>query len=531
MNLHHRPLFPFAITYIAGLVCAGELRSHPFAGIGIAAGVFLGACVLSARISHRSVVGLLAAVFVLGFIRTAAYWRIPPSDISQYAEGKLVYLTGDVASDPEPLGDSIRFTVQSRTVRTYAGEYAVPGRVMVTLYTPRDESKAADAPFYGETVRIHGRLRTPQPLTNPGRAADYGEYLAHKRVYCTLSGGMDQTSVVQPAPRSVRWAASRFKAHLTKEALELFRPVHARLLLGILLGNYASLPLDVQAAFMKSGTMHLLAASGYNCGVIVGIFAYLMRRLTTPRAAMHWLLIALLWGFTLIAGPGPSIVRAAVMVTTFLAAFLLWRAPDMVNIVLFAGLLILGVNPLSLYDVGFQLSFAAVLGIVLILPLIEPKASEWLAPTWNHAQKPPGRIARWTLWASRSIVVAVLLSIVAAVATWPITAYYFNYVSSVCIIANALTALLVLFLSAAGIAALFLGSIWGVLGHAAAVPGTILAVTMLGVVTELGSHPWSSFSVRSPSPVFIAVYYLVLLGVLEYAHRQAARTQRAPGDS
>jgi len=533
MNLHHRPLFPFAIAYIAGIVCASEWRIHPFAGVGIAAGVFLAGCALSAKVGSRPVLGVLGAVFVLGFIRTAVYWQIPPGDISRYAEGKLVYLTGDVVSDPEPLGDAVRFVVRSHRLRTYTGEYPASGRVMVTLYAPRHESKAVrrGGPFYGETVRIHGRLCKPPPPTNPGRP-DYAEYLAHKRVYCTLSAGMEQAKVLRPAQCSLKWAASRFKAHLTAKALELFRPpVYARLLLGILLGNYASLPLDVQAAFMRSGTMHLLAASGYNCGVIIGIFGYLMRRLTTPRAAMHWLLIALLWGFTLIAGPGPSIVRAAVMVSAFLAAYLLWRAPDMVNIVLFAGLLILGANPLSLYDAGFQLSFAAVLGIVLILPLIKPKAREWLAPTWKRGEKPPGRIARWTLWAARNIVAAVLLSIVAAVATWPIAAYYFNYVSSVNIIANAFTAVLVLFLTAAGIAALFLGSIWSALGHIAALPGTALAGTMLGVVTELGSHPWSSFSVRSPSPIFIALYYLVLLGVLEYAYRQAACAQRMAGDS
>jgi len=530
MNLHHRPLFPFAIAYIAGIVCAAESRSHPVAGIWIAAGMFLVGCFLPSRIARRAVLGVLAVVFALGFARTTVYWWVPPGDVSQYAEGKLVHLTGDVASDPEPLGDSIRFIVRSRKVRTYTWKYPASGRVKVTLYEPRGGNGVPRVPSYGETVQIHGRLRKPLPLTNPGHF-DHGKYLARERVYCTLSTGMDEALILDPAPRSLRWTAYRFKAALTAKALELFHPVQARLLLGILLGNYASLPLDVQAAFMKSGTMHLLAASGYNCGVIVGIFGYLMRRLTTPRAAMHWLLVALLWGFTLIAGPGPSIVRAAVMMTAFLAAFLLWRAPDIVNIVLFACLVILGVNPLSLYDAGFQLSFAVVLGIALILPLIEPKAREWLAPTWKRGEKPPGRIARWTLWAARNIVVAVLLSIVAAAATWPITAYYFNYVSSVSIIANAVTAVLVVFLTAAGITALALGSISSLLGHAAALPGAALAGAMLGVVGELGNHPWSSFSIRSPSPAFIALYYLVLLGVLEYAHRQAARAQRMAGDS
>ena len=524
MDLHRRPLFLFMIVYVAGIVCAANANFHPLIGFGIGGGVFLIGCLLRLQAVPRLIVGLLAAVFAISFVRTAVYRQIPPGDVSRYAEGKMVHLTGAVASDPEPLGDRIRFAVKAGKVRTYTGEYPATGQVMVTLYPPYyDETYEGRVPFYGETVRIHGRLRKPWPPSNPG-ALDYGDYLARKRIYCTLSGGLDEVSVLSPAPRSLMWIAARFKSALTSKSLELFPPVHARLLLGILLGNYASLPLDVQSAFMRSGTMHLLAASGYNCAVIIGIFGFVMRRLMSPRAVTHGLLIALVWGFTLIAGPAPSIVRAAVMVTAFLTAYLLWRVPDVINIVLFSCLVILGANPLSLYDAGFQLSFAAVLAIVLMLPLIEPQARTWLAPTRRRGERPPGRIARWMLWAGRSIVVAVLLSIAAALGTWPITAYYFNYLSLVCIVANALTALLVVLLTAAGIIAIALGSMWPPLGHAAAFVGTGIAGAMLGVVTSLGSHPWSSLSVRSPSPAFIAVYYLALLGVLEYAHRKTARS-------
>jgi competence protein ComEC len=336
---------------------------------------------------------------------------------------------------------------------------------------------------------------------------------------------MDGIEVLSPAPRSIRGAASRFKAALTSKALELFPPVHAMLLLGILLGNYAALPPDVQGAFMRSGTMHLLAASGYNCGVLVCIFGFLMRRFTTPRIALHWLLVAILWGFTLIAGPGPSIVRAAVMVTVFLAAYALWRAPDMMNIVLFAGLVILGANPLSLYDVGFQLSFAAVLAIVLILSI-----GDRLPEAWKR-KFDFGRMPRLALWIGRNVAGAVLLSIAAALGTWPITAYYFNYLSVVSIAANALTALLVVILTAAGIGCLALGFAWPALGHAAAPAVTAVSGAMLGIVTRLGGYPWSSISVPSPSPVFIIIYYALLLGALEYAYRKLPRVPKVARDN
>ncbi len=235
------------------------------------------------------------------------------------------------------------------------------------------------------------------------------------------------------------------------------------------------------------------------------------------------LLILLLCGFALVAGPGPSIMRATIMVTVFLAAYLLWRAPDMVNTVLLAALIITGVNPLSLYDAGFQLSFAAVIAIVLVMPLIEPKIA-WLFTPERGPR--PGLPIRGVLWLETTIVLALLLSVAASLGTAPITAYYFNYLSLVSIVANALVALLVILLTAAGLASVVLSYVAVPAGAFAGVVGTGIANCMLGIVTELGRYPWSSFSVRSPSIGFMLLYYVAFLGALEYAHRRIACKRR-----
>lgn len=531
MNLHHRPLFLFTIVYICGIVCAVQSGMHILAVFAVAGGLFLAGCAVPANVIPRPVVLVLAAFFAVGFVRAGAFLQVPLNDVSQHAEDKLVYLTGTVASDPEPLGDRTRFVLKANKVGTYTGEFPVSGQTMVTLYQPRYGQKSLPIPSYGEIINIHGRLRKPQPASYPG-AMDYGKYLVHKRIFCTLFGSLEEVRMLKPAIWSLKWIAVKFKTALTSKALQLFPPVHAMLLIGILLGDYASLPSDVQVAFMRSGTMHLLVASGYNCGVVIGIFGFLMRRVTSPRKATHWLLIALIWMFALIVGPGPSILRAAVMVTAFLAAYLFKRAPDMINIVFFSCLVILGANPLMLYDVGFQLSFAAVLAIVLILPLMsEPPVSNWFIPKKRHGRRPLRILARSVLWSARHIVLAVAFSLVVFLGNWPITAYYFNYLSTVSPVANALVAVLVVALTAAGIAVLSLGWIWSVLGHIAAPIVTGICGVMLGIVTGLGMHPWSSVSVRSPSPVFNFIYYLVLLGVLEYVYRKTASVKTVASDN
>ena len=528
MDLFRRPLFPLVIAYIAGIICAAGTDMHPIAGFGVAGGLFLLGFVVHAEPKLRLFFGILVCIFAVGFVRTSVFRQAPPGDISEYAKGKNVYLTGTVASDPEPLGGRVRFTIKACRVKTYTGEFATSGNVMVTLYNSRKGNQTGRMPFYGEIVRIHGRLRRPEPPSNPG-APDYGRFLAHKRIFAMLSAGVDDTVALNPARWTPGWVAAKFKAAMTARALALFSPVHAMLLLGILLGNYASLPLEVQSSFMRSGTMHLLAASGYNCGVVVGILAWFLHRATVPRQVTRCLLILVLWLFVLVVGPSPSIVRAATMLSVFLAAFLLNRAPDMINTLLFSCLAILGVNPLSLFDVGFQLSFAAVASIILIMPILEPRLPV-------HTSRIRG--GRWRVFlirllfnTSKTIILALAISIVATLGTWPITAYYFNYFSVVSVIANAFTALLVILLTWFGIMALGVGMVSTWLGRVIAVFASGIAGSILGVVGELGSYSWSCISVRSPSPVLIVVYYAALFGVLKYAYRKAATVKGKSGNS
>ncbi len=509
------------LAYIGGILSAGS-GARPVVGLLLCAGVFAG--LLARKTVARPVVAMLIAVFAIGFIRTSMHRQIPEGDISRYAEGKLVQLTGAIVSDVDPMEDDARFALRAMRIKTYTGEFAAHGLVQVRVRRSQYSEEKGTIPCYGQTVRIHGRLVLPHGASNPG-AFDYGHYLARKQVFCTISGYASEVEILKPAAGSPRAVALRFRTALGDMAARILPPTDAALLMGILFGGYASLPLDVQAAFMRSGTMHLLAASGYNCAIVIIIFGWILRKLTVPRTVTHWMLIALVWLFTLVAGPCPSIVRAAVMVTVFLLAYLIWRAPDTYNIVCAAILVILGINPMDLYDIGFQLSFSAVFAIITTMPLVEPPVRRWLTLSPRVWEKRPDWISARTTYLSQDITIAVVVSTVAGIWTWPITCYYFNYLSLVAVIANALVALLIVMLTAAGIVALVLGWIWLPLGHAAGMAAGFITEAVLRIVTGLGTHPWSSLSVRSPHPGLIALYYLALIGVLEYAHRKASRSQ------
>lgn len=520
MKLEKRPLFLLMIAYIGGIVCAGA-GARSVTGLLLGVGVFAGLFVW--KPIPRPVLAMLAAIFAVGVICTSVHRQVSGDDVSHWAEGKLVRVTGTVVSDVDPMEDDARFILRAARIKTYTGESRAAGLVQVKVRRPQYTDEQGKVPSYGETVRIHGRLTLPRGASNPG-AFDYGRYLARKRVFCTLSAYTTEVEVLKPSARSPRSIALRFRATLESMAGKLLPATDAALLMGILFGGYASLPLGIQSAFMRSGTMHLLAASGYNCAIVTVIFGWMLRRLTVPRAITHWVLIALVWLFTLVAGPCPSIVRAAIMVTVFLLAYLIWRAPDMYNIVCAAILVTLGLNPMDLYDIGFQLSFTAVFAIVTTMPLVEPHVRRWLTLAPRVWEKRPDWISARTTYLSQDIALAIVLSAVAGIWTWPITSYYFNYLSLVAVVSNALVTLLIVWLTAAGIATLVLGSIWLPLGHVAGIASGQLTEWVLRIVVSLGTHPWSSLSVRSPHREFIALYYLALIGALEYAHRKTSRS-------
>jgi len=515
MNLCRRPLFPFAVAFIAGIICATSMVSRVVTPCTVVLTIAFVGYFLCLRNSSRLFLLLLVSVFVAGVLRVITYQQVSPNDVSRFAEGKSVLITGRIASDPEAFGDRIRFVLACEGIGTYERQCIVSGNAMTTLFLSDDARYKI--PCYGEVVRVRGRLRIPHFSTNPG-SFDYKAYLARKRIYCTLVGGIDDLSVLSGPRRNLVWVATKARSLLESRTLALFPPLEGKLILGILLGNYALLPPETQAAFMKSGTMHLLAASGFNCGIIVGIFGYLMYKLTTPRTVRHLLLIALLWMFAIMVGAGPSIVRATVMVSAFLAAYLLWRFPDLPNLVLFAALVILGINPLALFDVGFQLSFTAVLAIMLVMPLVNPWIQTFFSPliaTSQTALNPH----RWILSASRCIATAVALSVASTIGTWPITAHYFNYVSVVAVFANAITALLVVLLTGVGLATLAASVLSPVIAYPFSLVGKMLADLMLAVVMDLGSHSWSCISVRSPSWAFMFLYYALVLWVLTHVSK------------
>jgi len=513
MNLHHRPLFVLLIAQVLGILFAGVFHlPHANLCIILSCGL-LSFCILCTDTRSRLTAVLLTGVFLLAFYQATEFMRKPMDDVSKYATGKRIRISGIVVTDPQAGENQVSFILNAEKMKSYDGESKTHGKVTVTIRS-MSHSEPMYVPVYGEKLEIFGRMTD---LHRPDGSRFFADDMARQGVYCRINGYDRDVIHLDRKGNLLTSAAATVRRKLIDTANSMFPSAYAQLFIGILLGGYAGLPLYIQSCFMRTGTMHLLAASGYNCGIVAAIFGFLMWKLTIPRSWRHAILIFVIWGFISVAGGGPSLVRAGVMSTVFLSGYLVRRPTDLLNTIFAAAIILLFANPLNLFEIGFQLSFAAVTGIILSMPIVELYLRRF---TGKSATNKQGKANRAVSWIVETSIGAVTVSVVAAVWTSPISAYYFNYLSIVSVLGNAATAVLVVALTAFGIVALSVACILPKLGIIAAAPAKACMWLMLEILGRLSEQTWSIVSVPTPPITLVVLYYLFVFGVLEYVYRR-----------
>jgi competence protein ComEC len=176
-------------------------------------------------------------------------------------------------------------------------------------------------------------------------------------------------------------------------------------------------------AFVRSGTAHVLAVSGSNVAVIAAIVLLLLQFARANRWVRAVLTCVAVVFYMLLTGGQPPVVRAGIMAIVLLGAGLVQERPNTMNSLGLAAVLILLVDPRQLFDVGFQLSFAAVFSIVLLYPPMRTHIDGWTAGPWmRRLARPPLRL--------------VALSLAATIGTLPLSAMWFGSVSIIGLLAN-----------------------------------------------------------------------------------------------
>lgn len=249
------------------------------------------------------------------------------------------------------------------------------GYLQVSVY---DHDKNKPLYDYGDIICVKGKLQVPSGKRNPG-GFDYRKYLLQQRIVACLSSGQNSIKKLGEK-RGVTGFVFQFKESREQIIEKLLPFEEGTLLKGIILGERSEIPTDILENFKSSGIFHLFAISGFHVGVLLS-FVYFMTVQAGIRPKVRALLTMIVIVFYMImTGGHPSVLRAGLMSLLVFGGILLERDTEIINSICCAAFFILLFQPQQLFDVGFQLSFVATLGIVLLVSPLQ-KCFRFL-PQW-----------------------------------------------------------------------------------------------------------------------------------------------------
>lgn len=372
------------------------------------------------------IVAVVLVAMGAGGVRYAMYQAPSPRAVDAVAETKEtpIVLRGLVERAPEQSGASVRFTLEADSILGSEDTLAAEGKVRVTLRPPPWTDNPVPFPqiLQGDVVRVQGVLRQPPGLRNPG-GFDYRAYLARRGICCTMYVGEPSQVVVQGNRRGILGTSLvSVRRHVRSQIDRYVASAGGRAVLrALLLGDRGQITEDQQVRFSKTGLMHLLAVSGLHV-FLIGMVLYALLRPLLMRLRLRWrvlegsravLTIGVLGFYMLLTGARPSVVRAVIMAVLFIGGIVFQRSAHSLNTLGVAALVLLVVRPPALFDVGFQLSMAAVAGIVTL----NPRFLEAL-PEWSRSS----RVLSW-LTSTGTVSAAAILG------TAPVLLYHFGWVS------------------------------------------------------------------------------------------------------
>jgi competence protein ComEC len=404
------------IAYILGLSSTGVFgspwqRVTLIQGLGLAiAWVILGGILgtIARRFGRRlpRIPIWIAAGIIAGLAIAHFQLRLPQpaaNDISslQNTRGEIT-IAGIIRDRPSyNRAENLRFILAVQKVDENTD---ISGKLYVTIPPPQNLELVPQ-----QTVTIKGRLYEPQTAKNPG-AFDFKAYLAPKGVFAGLSG-----ELIAVSPES-NWGWWKLRKRIIRIHHQGLSEPLGSLVSSMVMGRRAiDLPFEIQDLFIQAGLAHILAASGFHVSLLLGGVLALTRTLEDKyRLAIGVIILLAYMGLT---GLQPSILRAVLMGIAVLFAMTIESKVKPLGALLLVATLLLLFNPLWIWNLSFQLSFAATLGLVISIPAIRQRL-DWLPPT---------------------IATVIAIPVAATIWTLPLVSYYFSSLATYGILVNIFT--------------------------------------------------------------------------------------------
>ncbi len=410
----------------------------------------------------------------LGIMRIEAVSLFAPESILVHQLGEKVTVSGEVIREPD-----VRTKTKNLTV--------IVGNEKLLVQTDRHTRVQ-----YGDRVTISGTLKEPSSfVTDLGREFNYAGYLQSQGVTYTISFATVTVTDTTGGNPLIKKMLNAKASYVT--ALESVIPEpEVALGKGLILGVKQALGEALETDFRRAGIIHIVVLSGYNIMIVVNFMMILLGALLPLRARIFVGVISVIL-FALLVGGGASVVRASVMAIIALLALGLGRRYTIMRALFAAGFVMLAVNPLLLvYDVGFQLSFMATLGLILVAPQFETNVMSGFAKI-----------------GIKEFLVATLAT---QIAVLPLLLYHIGEFSLVALIVN----VLVLPVVPLTMLMTFITGVVALIAVPLALPFAYIAYGLLtyciSIVSFFANLPFAAFVV----PAFPFVLVIVSYGVLGY---------------
>lgn len=412
----HIPLLRFLIPYSIGIHVASYFTSHISVVLGVVLILlpflvvthFVLKSKLNLRLIQAASYLAILLIFLLGILITHVYRDVNFKNHFTYNNERHSQVLARVVSNPELKPKSIGCELSLVSLYDSLGT-SKKTQAKAQAYFQIDSSSAQIR--YGDYILLQNNFINVQPSVNPYQF-DFKKYYENKNIYqqgyfkkgtWQLTGDRSTNPLFE---LSYTWQAklrNLFDIYFSNEQVKGVAQA-------IVFGYKEDLDDDWLKAFSKTGTIHVLAVSGLHVGII---FILLSALLQIKKSKGRWLIaksflvISVLFLYCLITGFAPSVARASLMFTVVILARAFGRNSNIYNTLTFAAFVLLIFNPLSLYNVGFQFSFLAVIGIVYYKDTFR----RW----WPQST-----------WLGDKVVTLVSVSIAAQITTFPIGLYYFH---------------------------------------------------------------------------------------------------------
>jgi competence protein ComEC len=497
----------FSLAFLAGIVLASLLSLHIFvwiALISLSIILIILSRILLSRIPPSSQFSIFTSrlspfTFVLLFalfLGAARYQisvpRFNAFHIAFYNDREYdLLITGTVVEPPDYRDNYTNLRLRVSKVDT--GDRNLPANGLLLVRVSNNQVF-----HYGDILRLRGKLKTPPENED----FSYRDYLAAQHIHSYMSSA-EVTVLPGRGGNPISFALYQFKEKALDNIYRMFPDPESSLMAGILFGVDTGLTQELQQAFKNTGTAHIIAISGFNISIIAGLFFAFFSKFLGSRRGALLAVIGIIF-YTILVGGDAAVVRAAIMGSLALFAKQVGRRQFALNTLLAVALLMCLWNPLYIWDVGFQLSFFATLGLILYADPFSQFANRIITKYFpaSSAEKFAELFSEF-----------VLLTLAAQVTTIPIMAYHFQRISLVSFIANpfilpAQPAVMIL-----GGLAVLLSLVWFPLGQLAAWVTWPFVVYTIRLVEIFDRVPHGTVFLGDLSIWFVILFYAALFAV------------------